>query len=772
MKERVRKRDLLWKVLLSVLLGLVTTGALILSRGSTLLLVAQLKQRDLPVCGTPTCPREEVLFDNEDSRPAWLWSLLLVLTIPHIITFIRSLILMFTQWGDLWLPNWGLRQWIYALLEPFLAILHTLGLCLLFFVSFPELPSAMVSLITSAVAWFPGLLKIMNKKMKLIPGIFGMLLDGLAVLVQLVAVVYTSYSTWDSDKKPWSLPLGLVLTSLGWWTIWLPSSSSRGGNRQQKLHEVVNYVEDDSIECVKDALVAFGKVTTAFVFFFTFIESTDLVSNYNFDLSYTNTAKTSFRPGPPPAIWLNENLNSDNYLDMYCNVYPPELSTPTSTTDGQTSNTTKGPPFQRDNIHYFVAYPDSQDCAAYWIRECPLHLYSYMDSLNYTICPVNHYFPHNSPTTDCKESDCCTPMGDGDGWRENCGNRESYESCINQQDLEAKTPFPTEKSDFTKCGPPTEASETSTTSGSTTTSTGTSTTTMITTAPENSTAPAYDCINPIYDWYIPSGNIKSEYFPVALLFVQLISTFLAYSLCYLACSSTLDIIGFALPVHSSQILVTVSLALMCQSRGENICFGDSVFPAGLFFVCNGDSFLDLPYLILYLAFAAQLWIAGHIWTAKNEDLDKDIFFDPLYESLLIEQSMMFTRKTKDKDDVDSSKSVMKIFGCATMWHETKEELVLLGLHGATLLLHLYDCHLLLQLDQLWAELDFLAMLFCSSTLSAFSFALLSWKFSACREDILAALLCSCILAICELSWSFLAVLLSSCSLAVILCSCN
>ena len=107
---RVRKRELFAKALGTVCLFLIATGALLLSRGSTLLIVAQLQQQGVPRCGAPNCDREEVVYQDDDARPAWLWILLLILTIPHCITFIHSLILTFTKWDELEKPGWPAKS--------------------------------------------------------------------------------------------------------------------------------------------------------------------------------------------------------------------------------------------------------------------------------------------------------------------------------------------------------------------------------------------------------------------------------------------------------------------------------------------------------------------------------------------------------------------------------------------------------------------------------------------------------------------------------------
>ena len=76
------------------LLFLFSSGALFLSRGSTLLIVSQLRDKEVTRCvDAGKCEREEVFQENEDDRPAWLWCLLLSITVPHMITFIREAII-------------------------------------------------------------------------------------------------------------------------------------------------------------------------------------------------------------------------------------------------------------------------------------------------------------------------------------------------------------------------------------------------------------------------------------------------------------------------------------------------------------------------------------------------------------------------------------------------------------------------------------------------------------------------------------------------------
>ena len=70
--------------------GLLTL-ALVVSKGSTLFLVAQLgPSHPSPSCSTPSCDKFFQTVEQEDPTSAWLWCLLAALLLPELLTLLKS----------------------------------------------------------------------------------------------------------------------------------------------------------------------------------------------------------------------------------------------------------------------------------------------------------------------------------------------------------------------------------------------------------------------------------------------------------------------------------------------------------------------------------------------------------------------------------------------------------------------------------------------------------------------------------------------------------
>ncbi|NP_001245291.1 chitin synthase A [Bombyx mori] len=203
------------------------------------------------------------------------------------------------------------------------------------------------------------------------------------------------------------------------------------------------------------------------------------------------------------------------------------------------------------------------------------------------------------------------------------------------------------------------------------------------------------------------------------VYVMMIQIFAAY-ICYIfgkfACKIVIQGFSYAFPINLVIPLVVNFLIAACGIRNGDTCFFHGTIPDYLFFesppVFTLSDFISRQMAWVWLLWLlSQTWITIHIWTPKAERLasTEKLFVLPMYNGLLIDQSMALNRKRDDHKDVKtedlaeiekekgdeyyetisvhtdntgsspktvkSSDQITRIYACATMWHETKDEMM-------------------------------------------------------------------------------------------------
>lgn len=115
-------------------------------------------------------------------------------------------------------------------------------------------------------------------------------------------------------------------------------------------------------------------------------------------------------------------------------------------------------------------------------------------------------------------------------------------------------------------------------------------------------------------------------------------------------------IGYALPLNLITPTTVCFLIVVCVIREKNACYFEASMPDHIFFNLSGGTMVELltkwSTWLWFLWPLSQFWITIHAWSPEQERLaatDK-IFSIPMYDSLLIEQSMLLNRRRDKSSD--------------------------------------------------------------------------------------------------------------------------
>ena len=537
-------------------------------------------------------------FETEDAGAAWIWSLTAALLFPELLTVIKSGFIVLTQ-------HVHVPPMKHLLVPLIFQTIHILGICVLFFIALPGMSVVTMSMVTTSACFIPSFFRAFSdrrysSKKK---NILFKFVDSICLLIQVSSICIWVFNS-NVHPQRWSVLVGLLFTSFGWWEAYLPYNNAIF---MQTFFDFLRDVRDQSLhkrkQHVVNCIVSVWKVFLAVVFVLVMTSAmnpvgkvSDLFSSVK--MKFSDLSETVITPGAAPAILINETFST--------------CMASTRETDGFVPN---------------LAYPDTNDCSGFWVRVC----LEESPTLKYALCPGDFKYFSSSKSLSCyNEGSCCQSES-----IVSCGDRKKYENCPNP-DVFTEAKFPENSDEF-------------------------------------------------INWTVSTQIDVRYFYPFLVLLIQIVSTLMAYQSAYFALETRIGIWGFAVPMTFSPVILIPLLIFICNNVMQDNCYFNNYIPAAIFFSCSGHITYYTFFVenwIYFLAFLSQAWITNHIWTKKSLKLAKaELIFDtPFYDSLLIDQSLLLNRRMDDEKKTPSQTVAnpklknVNVLGCATMWHETEEEM--------------------------------------------------------------------------------------------------